>query len=391
MKMTTLIAAAIAAVSFACAPAPAQKVSTLPGAQALTGSEKIVAAQGVGCATGSSPCATVTATPAQIALYLAPQFQARSANLNALSAVTTAADLCGYWTGSAAASMYACPSWGRGLVGAGSAGAAQAYLGVSATGTDPAFAKLTGATFTGPLEVYRTSGNATLSLTAPTAGTASASIDFKRTGGLAIAGISAESEIGDDYGHLRFFTRGASDGMQERARLDSGGYLGLGTTSPQTRLDVAGNTTLRGTLAVTGAVSAQSLALATPLPVSSGGTGDGGGAWATYTPAIVCGSGTLSSASATGRYKKIGKTVFITITVSISSNGNCSNFVSATLPSASGPASNIISGAERGVSGKLLQGVISAGANRAEVFAYDNSYPGADGASLTITGVYESN
>jgi hypothetical protein len=40
-------------------------------------------------------------------------------------------------------------------------------------------------------------------------------------------------------------------------------------------------------------------------------------AWMTYTPTITCGTGALTSGSATGAYKTLGKTVSITIQLTI--------------------------------------------------------------------------
>lgn len=58
------------------------------------------------------------------------------------------------------------------------------------------------------------------------------------------------------------------------------------------------------------------------------------GEWATYTPVLACGSGTLTTASATGRYKYLGKkTVAIQVTLNISNAGSCTAGVFMTLPS----------------------------------------------------------
>lgn len=58
------------------------------------------------------------------------------------------------------------------------------------------------------------------------------------------------------------------------------------------------------------------------------------GAWNTWTPTISCGSGTLTTAGASGRWKKLGqKTVVIQINLSISNVGTCTSGVNMTLPS----------------------------------------------------------
>jgi hypothetical protein len=55
-------------------------------------------------------------------------------------------------------------------------------------------------------------------------------------------------------------------------------------------------------------------------------------AWSTYTPTITAGSGTITSSTATGRYKQIGKTVHLEITATITNAGTGSGQLIATLP-----------------------------------------------------------
>ena len=58
------------------------------------------------------------------------------------------------------------------------------------------------------------------------------------------------------------------------------------------------------------------------------------GAWIAYTPTISCGSGTLTSATASGRYKRLGqKTVALQINLNVTTVGTCSSGVNMTLPS----------------------------------------------------------
>lgn len=128
------------------------------------------------------------------------------------------------------------------------------------------------------------------------------------------------------------------------------------------------------------------------IPVANGGTGDTGTAWSTYTPTISCGAGSLTSATATGRFKTLGKTVFVQIVGTITTNGTCSGRIDLTLPvSAVAATKFVLVGLETGVTNKQLQGLIGgSGAGAANVRFYDGTYPGADGAVVVISGVYES-
>jgi len=85
MKLIALGAAAL----LACAPAAAQNIATLPNAATLTGAEKMPAAQGTGCPTKVQPCASVAISPAAIGTYLAPTFQPKDADLDAIAALAT--------------------------------------------------------------------------------------------------------------------------------------------------------------------------------------------------------------------------------------------------------------------------------------------------------------
>jgi len=126
------------------------------------------------------------------------------------------------------------------------------------------------------------------------------------------------------------------------------------------------------------------------LPVANGGTGDTGTAWTNYTPTITPASGTFTSASATGRYKQIGKTVFIQVAVSITTNGTAAGNVRVTLPATVAAFHHVLSGRENNVTGYALNAVVAASTNYMYITKYDNTYPGANGYALCVTGVYEA-
>lgn len=127
------------------------------------------------------------------------------------------------------------------------------------------------------------------------------------------------------------------------------------------------------------------------LPVLNGGTGDTGAAWAAYTPAVTAGSGTFTTVSATGRYKQLGKTVFVQIKVIDTTNGSAAGFVIAALPVV--PVLNnsfALCGFYQ--SGVMVAGNIStAGGGVANIFKYDGTFPMSGGGdTLWVSGVYES-
>lgn len=64
----------------------------------------------------------------------------------------------------------------------------------------------------------------------------------------------------------------------------------------------------------------------------SGFSGIDQSAWTAYTPTITAQTGTPTTVTATGRYKQIGKTVLLNITVAISNIGTAGSNLIASLP-----------------------------------------------------------
>jgi hypothetical protein len=110
-------------------------------------------------------------------------------------------------------------------------------------------------------------------------------------------------------------------------------------------------------------------------------------AWTAYTPVISAFSGTFTTSSATGRFHKIGKTVFLYVVVSITTNGSGAGYVIATIPFAANIAA-IIPGRENAVTGKMIYGLLSGTAMI--ILQYDNTYPAGNGYQLVLSGSYES-
>lgn len=113
------------------------------------------------------------------------------------------------------------------------------------------------------------------------------------------------------------------------------------------------------------------------------------GAWSTFVPTLSAGSGTFTSASATGRYKTLGKTTFITITITITTNGTAATYVRASLPNTSNTYC-VLAGRGTQLSGNALVGQIDPSATAVLIFNYNNTYPGASGEVLVVSGVYEN-
>lgn len=113
-------------------------------------------------------------------------------------------------------------------------------------------------------------------------------------------------------------------------------------------------------------------------------------AWTSYTPSVSAGSGTITTSSATGAYRLIGKTCFVRIKVTITTNGSGAGRVIAALPFTA--TANAGFSGYAGASAAMLNGIVDSGLSLTSVSIYTPTatYPGSDGAILNINGVYET-
>lgn len=133
--------------------------------------------------------------------------------------------------------------------------------------------------------------------------------------------------------------------------------------------------------------------LNTALGVAYGGTGDTGTAWTSYTPSVAAGGGAFTTVSATGRYKQIGKTVFLSIIVTITANGTANTYFTVTAPAAAVGITNNYQGfscSEAAVTSVLGRAVIGPGITTIYVQKYDGTYLGGNGYVINIAGCYEA-
>lgn len=130
--------------------------------------------------------------------------------------------------------------------------------------------------------------------------------------------------------------------------------------------------------------------LTTPLSADQGGTGDAGTAWTAYTPSLSAASGSFTSATATGRYKQIGKTVLFSIKIAITTNGTASAAILTSVPVTSAALQQSVSGRENAATGYACAGVIFASSTTVYVQRFDGLYLGANGYEIDLQGSYEA-
>ena len=111
--------------------------------------------------------------------------------------------------------------------------------------------------------------------------------------------------------------------------------------------------------------------------------------WAPYTVTLTAATGTFTTASASGRFRLNDKTIQFQVNVGITTNGTAAGAIVIGLPRTAASGAYTVTG--RGsVSGKLVGGIVLAGATTVSVTNYDASYPGATGETLVVTGTYEA-
>jgi len=110
-------------------------------------------------------------------------------------------------------------------------------------------------------------------------------------------------------------------------------------------------------------------------------------AWVSYTPTIGAGTGTITTASGTAKYRRQGRSVSIIANITITTNGTGSNFVSISTPFTT-INSGILSGRANSVSGKMLQAA-NAGSGNLAIRNYDGTYPASNGENFLMSGIIQ--
>lgn len=112
--------------------------------------------------------------------------------------------------------------------------------------------------------------------------------------------------------------------------------------------------------------------------------------WVSFTPALSATSGTLTTAAATGKYRRDGSLVTLVIKASITTNGTATGGLLATMPTP------VAAGIEAVGNGKMVSGgdqTLSAVAgplsNQMTIVDDDGAYPGADSRVLVVTICYQ--
>jgi hypothetical protein len=114
-----------------------------------------------------------------------------------------------------------------------------------------------------------------------------------------------------------------------------------------------------------------------------------GGPWNPFTATLVPTSGAITTQSSNATSLAIGKLVFVSIDITVTTIGTGVGPLTFNVPVA--PVRNTIIPGREGITGKMIQAVLTAGSLSASMFNYDNTAPGfANGSNYNFSGSYES-
>ena len=115
------------------------------------------------------------------------------------------------------------------------------------------------------------------------------------------------------------------------------------------------------------------------------------GAWTSYSPSVASVVGTITTSSATGRYRQVGKTVTATATVTITNKGTGAGSLLVGLPVTAFNSNYAGASMEVAVSGKSGPAIIFGGGTTMSAQAYDGTTTFiANGAIVVLTITYEA-
>ncbi|MGM5020179.1 glycosyl hydrolase family 28-related protein [Tardiphaga sp. 367_B4_N1_1] len=112
--------------------------------------------------------------------------------------------------------------------------------------------------------------------------------------------------------------------------------------------------------------------------------------WTAFSTAVSASSGTITSSSGSGRWRRLGKTIAFQVTLTVTTNGTGAGALGFQLPVAAASRA-IFVGRERATSGWMVQAMADgSGATNVFAYKYDGSYPAVSGSVIEMSGTFET-
>jgi hypothetical protein len=112
-------------------------------------------------------------------------------------------------------------------------------------------------------------------------------------------------------------------------------------------------------------------------------------AWTTYTPTITASSGTPTTVSGAGAYRIIGKTMFITVKIVVTTVGTAAALMRVPLPSGTAVRDQTCYAIEYQATNNSGNGLITAGSGTINLVKYDGTTFWASGRTITMNATIE--
>ncbi len=105
----------------------------------------------------------------------------------------------------------------------------------------------------------------------------------------------------------------------------------------------------------------------------------------TTTPTPTANVGAFTTVSCEVNYQRLGDSVFFDVTITDTTNGTAAGWIIVPMPFTA-VKECVAAGRQAAIGGNMVQGVMLAGTSNILVFKYDNTYPGATGERITLSG-----
>jgi hypothetical protein len=112
-------------------------------------------------------------------------------------------------------------------------------------------------------------------------------------------------------------------------------------------------------------------------------------AWTTYTPTITASSGTPTTVSGAGAYRIIGKTMFITVKIVVTTVGSAAALMRVPLPSGTAARDQTCYAIEYQATNNCGNGLITSGSGTINLVKYDGTTFWASGRTITMNATIE--
>ncbi len=110
--------------------------------------------------------------------------------------------------------------------------------------------------------------------------------------------------------------------------------------------------------------------------------------WATYSPSVTCGAGTIGKVKTSGAFKGFGTTVHVRVEASIEELGSCSERITISLP-APAKAPQTFAGSSM-ASKKMLQGLTEPNSTQLQILDYSGAFPVGTTDKIILNGTFET-